>query len=156
MEAKKSIWSLRLQPISEDEDGWRPGLMLGTGSVQTGESDQSVFVQATEAHEFAEWLAFRVSAGTSTDFSEVYGLTGLRMSIVDRLSPFATYDGRNFHTGLSWLPNDWLVITGLLVGVQDPAISIGFRRSFSPGSAADDDQQATRVIQTMPPGRGRL
>jgi hypothetical protein len=156
VDAKRPIWSIRLQPISEEEGGWRPGLILGTGSVQTGESDQSVFVQATKAHEFAEWLAFRASAGISADFGKVYGLTGLRMSIIDRFSPFATYDGRNPHVGLSWLPNDWLVISGLLVEVQEPAISVGFRWSMSPGSAADDHQHAKKVIQTTSPGGGRL
>lgn len=27
------IWSLRVEPISQDPEGWRPGLIIGTGSV---------------------------------------------------------------------------------------------------------------------------
>ena len=38
VEAERPIWSLRLQPISENEEGWRPAFILGTGSVQTGNS----------------------------------------------------------------------------------------------------------------------
>jgi len=143
IKTEKPIWSVRLQPVSESENGWRPGLILGTGSVQTGESDQSVFIQLTKAREFTEWLALRISVGISTlapDFDEIYGLTGLTISVMERFSPFATYDGTNFHLGLSWIPTDWLVISGLLLEVHDPAISAGFRWSFSTGSVTDEKE----------------
>lgn len=40
---EKVLWSARLQPVFEQENGWRPGIVLGTGSVQTGGSDQSLY-----------------------------------------------------------------------------------------------------------------
>lgn len=55
--AKKPIWSLRLQPVVEKEDKWWPGLIVGTGSVQTGKSDQSVYGQLTKSWEFGEAFA---------------------------------------------------------------------------------------------------
>ena len=143
IKAEKPIWSIRLQPVLESENCWRPGLILGTGSVQTGESDQSVFIQLTKAHEFVEWLALRMSMGISTlapDFNEIYGLTGITITVTERFNPFATYDGRNSHLGLSWIPADWLVISGLLLEVHDPAISVGFRWNLSTSSAADEKE----------------
>jgi hypothetical protein len=141
IEAEKPIWSIRFQPVLECEDGWRPGLILGTGSVQTGESDQSVFTQLTKAHEFTEWLALRASTGISTltpDFDEIYGLAGITLTVYERFSPFATYDGHNSHLGLSWIPADWLAISGLFLEMSDPAVSVGFRWNLSAGSAADE------------------
>lgn len=57
------IWSARIQPIVEDESSWRPGLILGTGSVRTGGSDQSVFLQLTKAFDFNEKISARFSVG---------------------------------------------------------------------------------------------
>ncbi|MFQ6092057.1 MAG: hypothetical protein ACE5OR_05150 [bacterium] len=133
VEAEKPIWSARLQPLSESEIGWRPALILGTGSVQTGGSDQSVFAQVTKAWEFGEGYALRLSGGFASlvpDFDKGYGLAGLTLTVTDSLSPFVSYDGRNFHAGLSLIPTKWLTIAGLLVEARDPAISLGYRRSF--------------------------
>ena len=44
VEAEKLIWSMRLQPVEESESGWRPSIILGTGSVQTGGNDQSLYL----------------------------------------------------------------------------------------------------------------
>jgi hypothetical protein len=142
IKAEKPIWSIRLQPFLEYENSWRPGVILGTGSVQTGESDQSVFIQLTKAHEFSEWIALRMSMGISTlapDFNEIYGLTGITLTVKERLSPFARYDGHNSHLGLSWIPADWLVISSLLLEMRDPAISVGFRWNLATSSAADEN-----------------
>lgn len=134
IEAEKPIWSARIQPFSECEDNWRPGLILGTGSVQTGGNDQSVFAQLTKSWEFSEGFSLRLSGGVATlspDFDESFGLAGMTMTITESLSPFASYDGRNFHFGLAWIPTDWLTISGLLVEEETPAVSMGYRWSFS-------------------------
>jgi hypothetical protein len=47
--SEEVIWSLRVQPVDEDRDGWRPSLIVGTGSIQTGGSDQSAFIQLARA-----------------------------------------------------------------------------------------------------------
>ncbi len=134
IKAEKPIWSLRVLPISEDEEGWRPGLILGTGSVQTGGSDQSVYIQLTKSWEFTEWLALRLSGGIASlipDFKQTYGIAGITLSVIEKFSPFASFDGENFHYGLAWIPLNWLTIGGLLVEGEYFAISLGFRYSFA-------------------------
>jgi len=131
--SEKPIWSVRLQPLAEDESSLRPGVILGTGSVQTGGSDQSVFIQVTKAFEFSEKFAARFSIGLASllpDLDQGYFLVNLTMTVTERWSPFLSYDGRNFHLGLSWMPNDWLFIAGLMVETKIPAILVGYRWSF--------------------------
>ena len=41
VDSEKTIWSLRVQPVAQDQEGWRPAVTVGVGSVQTGGSDQS-------------------------------------------------------------------------------------------------------------------
>ncbi len=131
--SEKPIWSVRLQPLAEDESSLRPGVILGTGSVQTGGSDQSIFIQLTKSYEFSEKFAARFSVGLASllpDLDQGYFLANLTMTVTERWSPFLSYDGRNFHLGLSWMPNDWLFIAGLLVETKIPAILVGSRWSF--------------------------
>jgi len=52
VEAEELLWNVRLQPVREDASGWRPHLILGTGSVQMAGSDQSVFARLGKSHEF--------------------------------------------------------------------------------------------------------
>ena len=73
------FWSARIQPFTEDKDNWRPGLILGTGSVQTGGSDQSVFAMLTKKLGISNALTVCLSGGFSTllpDFDKGYGLAG--------------------------------------------------------------------------------
>jgi len=136
VEAEKVIWSARLQPLQESEDSWRPAIILGTGSVQTGGSDQSLFLQLTKSWEFNETFALRLSAGAATllpDIEEYYGLAGMTLTITDQWSPFVSYDGINFHPGLAWIPTDWLTVAAILVESKDPAVSVGFRYSLLNG-----------------------
>ena len=130
VEAEKPIWSMRIQPISENEEGWRPAIILGTGSVQTGNSDQSVFAQVTKSWEFSEIFAVRLSGGIASlipDFDRGYGLAGATLTVTERFSPFASYDGRKMHLGLSWVVTDWMTISGLLIESKEPALSLAYR-----------------------------
>jgi len=130
---EKMIWSARLQLIKESESSWRPAIILGTGSVQTGGSDQSLFFQLTKSYEFSETFAARLSAGAASlmpDFEDYYGLAGLTLTITERWSTFISYDGINFHPGLIWIPTDWLNIGTIIVEAREPAVSVGFRYSF--------------------------
>jgi hypothetical protein len=134
IKAEKPVWSIRLLPVSEDEDGWRPGLIMGTGSVQAGGSDQSVFLQLTKSWEFVEGYALRLSGGAASlvpDFEKIYGIAGMTLTITERFSPFGSFDGNNFHTGLVWIPVDWLSVGALLVEMEYPAVSLGWRFAFS-------------------------
>jgi len=117
----------------EEESSWRPGVILGTGSVQTGGSDQSVFIQLTKALDFSEKFSARFSIGIASllpDLDQGYFLANLTMTVTERWSPFLSYDGRNFHFGLSWLPNDRLFIAGFFVEMKTPAVLVGYRWSY--------------------------
>lgn len=130
LEAETMLWSLRVQALEEDESTWQPALILGTGSVQMGKSDQSVFVQLSKSWEFNEVFSLRISSGVASlmpDLDEHYLLAGLTLTITERWSPFISYDGKNFHPGLSWIPTDWLTIAGIILESEEPAISAGFR-----------------------------
>ena len=54
VDTEEVIWSARVQPIAQDRDGWQPALIVGTGSVQTGGSDQSVYAQLAKSVEIVE------------------------------------------------------------------------------------------------------
>ena len=130
LESETTLWSVRCQLLEEKEGSRNPAIILGTGSVQTAGSDQSLFVQATSGWERDEWLAFRIMGGLSTllpDFDSLYGLGGMELTIAGRISPNISYDGIAFHSGLSLILTDWLAISGLLVENSDPAISVGIR-----------------------------
>ena len=133
VESKKLIWSVRLQLLAEEESSWRPGVILGTGSVQIGGSDQSVFIQLTKALDFSEKFSARFSFGIASllpDLDQGYFLANLTMTVTERWSPFLSYDGRDFHVGLSWLPNDQLFIAVLLVEMKTPSVLVGYRWIF--------------------------
>ena len=133
VEAEKLIWSMRLQPVEESEPGWRPSVILGTGSVQTGGSDQSLYLLLSKSWEFNETFSARLSTGMATllpDFDKLYGLANLTLTVTERWSPFISYDGLNFHPGLSWIPTNWLTLAAILVESREPAISVGFRYQF--------------------------
>jgi hypothetical protein len=87
-QAKKPIWSIRLQPFSEDEDKWYPGLILGTGSVRTGGSDQSIYGMLTKTVEFSEKFAIQGYVGAASIFKkmdEPFFLSSLSFVFVEKL-----------------------------------------------------------------------
>ncbi len=128
---EKVLWAVRTQPILEQEDGWRPGVILGSGSVQTGGSDQSVYLQLIKSLKLSGNFDLRLATGVATlvpDFEEVYGQAGATASILKQYSAFANYDGESFHEGISWTPSEWLSLSLLLVETEYPAVSVVFRR----------------------------
>ncbi len=128
---EKVLWSVRTQPVLEQEDSWRPGIILGTGSVQTGGSDQTMYAQFIKSWEISKIFGLRVSTGAATlvpDFDEIYGLAGITTSFYERYAAFANYDGKSFHEGISWIPLDWLALSFLMVETEFLAISIVFKR----------------------------
>ncbi|MCP4704626.1 MAG: hypothetical protein GY865_08445 [candidate division Zixibacteria bacterium] len=118
IKSEKILWNVRTQPVLEQEDGWRPGLILGSGSVQTGGSDQSIYAQLIKSWDISEIFGMRFSAGVATllpDFDESYGLGGITASLHDRYSVFASYDGKSMHEGVSWTASDRLTMSFLMV-----------------------------------------
>ena len=133
LDTEKIQWSARIQAFAESESSFRPALILGTGSVQTGGSDQSLYLQLTKSWEFNESFSTRISAGTASllpELDKLYTLAGLTLTVTDKWSPFISYDGINYHPGLMWLPFDWLNIAGIYVESEEPAVSAGFRSTF--------------------------
>jgi hypothetical protein len=52
VKTEKLLWSVRLQPLQEVESSnYIPSIIIGTGSVQTGASDQSAFIQLSKSWE---------------------------------------------------------------------------------------------------------
>ena len=128
------IWSVRVEPMAQDLDGWRPALILGTGSVQVGGSDQSAFVQLVKTLEVSEGrFGITVAGGYATDipdFEENWILGTISVTFVDRVSPFYTYDGINSHIGISFFPAEWLILTGYYLEMEEPAVSVGLQWGF--------------------------
>jgi hypothetical protein len=125
------LWSIRIQPVFEKKDGLRPAVIVGTGSVQTGGSDQSLYAQLIKSVEFNEIFSLQLSVGVATllpDIDETYGLAGITASFNKRYAIFANYDGKSYHEGVSWIPTDWLTLSFLMVETEYPAISISFKR----------------------------
>ncbi|MFH1688270.1 MAG: hypothetical protein ABIE70_12215 [bacterium] len=123
------LWNLRFQPLTE-RSGWRPGVVLGTGSVRTGGTDQSLYVQLVKSWDAGPALNLNLSAGAATlapDFDESFGLAGATVTFLTQFGVFATYDGASFHEGASWSPSEWLSLSFLMVESDLPAIAATLR-----------------------------
>ena len=134
LKSEEVIWSLRLQPIAQDFDGWRPALIVGTGSVQTGGSDQSAYIQLSKTLEIVQdRLGINLAGGYATDLPDIekdWGLGSFSLTLFDRVSPFYTYDGINSHLGLSYVATEWLTLSGYSLEMENAALSVQFEWSF--------------------------
>ena len=133
LDTEETIWSVRVQPIAQDQDGWRPALILGTGSVQTGGNDQSGFIQIAKTLEVVEGrLGISLAGGYATDLPDLqedWVLGTFSMTLFDRVSPFYTYDGINSHIGLSFFATEWLTLTSYILEMEEPALSVNVQWS---------------------------
>ncbi len=128
---EKILWNIRTQPVLEGETGFKPGIILGTGSVQTGGSDQSLYLQLVKSIQVNETVSMRLSAGGATlvpDFDESYGQAGVTAMFGKRYAAFANYDGKSYHEGVSWIPTDWLSLSFLMVETEFPAVSVVLKK----------------------------
>ena len=134
LDAEETIWSVRLQPIAQDQDGWRPALILGTGSVQTGGSDQSGYIQTAKTLEMIEGrLGISLAGGYARDLPDLkedWVLGTFSLTLFDRVSPLYTYDGINSHIGLSLFATEWLSLTGYALEMEELALSANVQWSF--------------------------
>ena len=127
VETEKVLWSVRVQPLLEIIGSWQPGIIVGSGSVQTGGSDQSVFVQLIKTLPVSKVIDVSLSAGVATlvpDFEKGYSQAGITTSFFDRLSVFANYDGESYHEGISWTALEWFTLSFLMVETEYPAVSL--------------------------------
>ena len=134
VDTEEVIWSVRVEPITQDSDGWRPALVLGTGSVQTGGSDQSGYIHIAKTVEIIEGrLGIGLAGGYATDLPdrrENWGLGTFTATLFERAAPFYTYDGVNSHVGLTFFATDWLTLTGYALEMGEPAASVGIQWGF--------------------------
>ena len=131
VDAEQMTWSARVQPIAQDREGWRPALILGTGSVQTGGSDQSGYVQVAKTLEIVEGrLGMSLVGGYATDLPDLkedWVFWTFSLTLFDRVSPFYTYDGVNSHVGLSYFATEWLTLTGYALEMEELAVSVSVK-----------------------------
>jgi hypothetical protein len=133
VKSRKPLWSLKARVIEERVGGWIPALVVGTGSVQIGGNDQSVYVQAHKSFQPHDLLGLQFSAGTAMlvpEVDRVYGLAGVTASLGERFAFFASFDGRSFHEGASLIPTEWLSISVMLVESEHLAASVALRHRF--------------------------
>jgi len=122
------IWNARLLVLEEKEK--LPGLVVGTGSVRMGGSDQSVFFSATKNFEENLGLPLRISAGAASvvsDFNEVYFIGTISYSIKNMLTPFVTYDGINPHFGATLQLFKYFTVGGYYIEKEYLGFSAGLR-----------------------------
>lgn len=128
--AKDPIWSVRIKPLAEKEDKWYPGIIIGTGSVRTGGSDQSVYGMLTKTVEFSEKFVLQGYVGAASVFKDIenpFFLSGLSAIFLEKFTVFGSYDGLNFHEGIAWTATDNLTLSGLLIETRYPSLSVSYR-----------------------------
>lgn len=134
VEAEEEFWSVRLRVFPEK--GWRPEMLLGTGSVQAGGSDQSAYVQWGKCFGIYESVELGLMGGYATDmpdFEEDFGLGQVRLTLVETLSPFYLYDGVTSHVGATWHATTWLDLTGYVLEMDTAAAAIALKWEFGSG-----------------------
>ena len=74
-----------------------------------------------------------MAGGYATDlpyFTEEWGLGTFSLTLFDRVSPLYTFDGVNSHLGLTLFATEWLSLTGFLLEIEEPALSVSLQRGF--------------------------
>jgi hypothetical protein len=56
--------------------------------------------------------------------------------VLDRASPFYTYDGINSHLGLSYFATEWLTLSGYALEMETAALSVQIQWSLGKDTSA--------------------
>jgi hypothetical protein len=124
--SEKFIWNARIQAFKQDVDTWKPGLIIGTGSIRTGSSDQSIYASLLKTIEISENFETSLSGGIATltsDLEKIYGIGNVSLIFYEKVTVYANFDGISFHEGIAWSINDWLSTGVMLVESKDFAIT---------------------------------
>ena len=84
----------------------------------------------TKTFEFNEKVALQGYVGAASVFKDLdqpFFLSGLSAIFFEKFTAFGSYDGRNFHEGLSWTATDNLTLTALMIETLYPALSVSYR-----------------------------
>lgn len=133
VDKEKVIWNAKAQLVKEQAGAWRPSLVLGTGSVEIGGSDQSGYLQLFKNIDTGPDIVWGLSGGFATDLpdlTEGFWLTTASLTYRETLTPFYSYDGSASHIGLTWYAKDWLQVSGTYLEMEDPAITVGITRAL--------------------------
>ena len=133
VKAEKIIWNARVQPLKEDEEGWRPGLVLGTGSIRSGSSDQSLYMNFLKSKEFSENFTVTSSCGIATlasDIEKIYVIGNVSFTFKEKYTAFVNFDGINFHEGFAWTVNDWLTTGFMMIESKHPSFTVSIMKPF--------------------------
>jgi hypothetical protein len=121
------IWNVRIQVLQDKKGKWQPGLIFGSGSVQIGGSDQSLYGQFIKSIDVTADLNLSLAAGAATllpDFDETYALAGVTANIIGKYGLFVSYDGESYHEGCYWNARENLTLSFLLIESENPAMSV--------------------------------
>jgi hypothetical protein len=121
------IWNVRIQPLLEKKDNWRPGLIIGSGSVQIGGNDQSLYAMLLKSISINDNFSLGFSGGAATllpDADETFEVYGVTASVLENYSLFVSYDGISYHEGASWKANNWLAISFMMIESENPALAL--------------------------------
>ncbi|MFH1845096.1 MAG: hypothetical protein ABIF77_18055 [bacterium] len=132
-ESEQTIWIAKLEAVAERKDSWRPAVILGTGSVETGGSDQSGFLLLFKEVPLDNDFTLGLSGGYAADvpdFAESFGLASLSVIFREKVAPFYNYDGRSSHAGLTWYAAEWLQLTGFALEMETLALSVGIKKTI--------------------------
>jgi len=125
--AEKIIWNARLQAIKQNEENWQPSVIIGTGSIRTDGTDQSIYVNILKSKKFSENFGISVSGGIASltsDIEKIYGIGNVSLIFMEKITTFVNFDGISFHEGIMWSVNDWFTAGIMMIESKDPAISV--------------------------------
>ena len=131
--AEKIIWNARLQPLEQDEESWRPGIVIGTGSIRTGRSDQSLYMNLLKSKEFSENFAVGASGGIASlasDLDKIYGIGNVFFTFKEKYTAFVNFDGISFHEGFTWTVTDWLSAGFMMIESKYPSLTLNFTKAI--------------------------
>ncbi len=133
LDKEKVIWNAKARLVDEQVGAWGPALVVGTGSVEAGGSDQSGYIQLFKNIDLVPDVVWGLSGGYASDLPDLevgFWLANVSLTFRDTFTPYYSYDGSASHAGLTWHANDWLQLSGTYLEMEDLAISIGFKQTL--------------------------
>jgi len=139
--SEKIIWNARLQAIKQNDSNWQPSVVLGTGSIRTDGTDQSIYLNIIKSKEFSENFAISVSGGIASltsDIEKIYGIGNVSLIFMEKITTFVNFDGISFHEGIMWTVNDWFTAGIIMIESKDPAISVNITTPIFKSKKTED------------------
>ncbi len=136
VDGERVIWNARARLFDEQAESWKPSLVLGTGSVEAGGSDQSGYIQLFKNIDIMPDLVWGLSGGLASDLpdlNDTFWLANISLNYRETIAPFYSYDGSASHVGMTWYARDWLQVSGTYLEMENVAITVGFKWALGSG-----------------------